>query len=594
VSDPALERFKAAIPLGEVVGRYVQLRRRGRELVGLCPFHREKTPSFTVVEDKGFFHCFGCGAHGNAIDFVMRMEGLDFAGALQRLSDMTGIPLPEREKGRGDRAPKPEPGLLEALAAACAWYRRMLASPAGERARAYLEGRGVGPEAVATFELGYAPPGPDALARHLRGTGFARELLEQAGLVLVRADGRMVDRFRERVMFPIHDRRGRVVGFGGRTLGDHPAKYLNSPETPVFRKGELLYNLHRAARPARTRGRLVLVEGYMDVIALAGADIAEAVAPLGTALTPAQLQLAWRLADEPVLCFDGDAAGRRAAWRAALNALPHLRPGRSLRFSFLPAGEDPDSLVRSRGPEAFKALLEAAEPLVEVLWRFELEAADPTTPERRAALSRRVGELVREIRDPAVRAAYAGELYARLRALRPAPGSRGVKRAGAGTAVGRRMPHPAAARRLAAEMERLSLEVAAEVAARLLVPVLRDPALLLDHEEAFAEAELDSPEGEALRREIMHWLAEAERLDRESLHDHLSRYGFGDLVQRMLQHAPAASSDASSGNGPDAWLEVLRHCVARARRQRDLRVVTDLVRRRGAIAVPAPDDVDGP
>lgn len=588
MSDPALERFKAAIPLGEVVGRYVQLRRRGRELVGLCPFHREKTPSFTVVEDKGFFHCFGCGAHGNAIDFVMRIEGLDFAGALQRLSDMTGIPLPEREKARGARTPKPEPGLYEALAAACAYYRRLLAAPEGAAARAYLERRGVGAEAAAAFELGYAPPGPDALARHLRGLGFAARLLEEAGLVVVRGDGRLLDRFRERLIFPIHDRRGRVVGFGGRTLGDHPAKYLNSPETPLFRKGELLFNLHRAARPARSKGRLVLVEGYMDVLALHEAGFAETVAPLGTALTPAQLQLAWRIADEPVLCFDGDAAGRRAAHRAALAALPHLRPGRSLRFAFLPAGEDPDSLVRGRGGEAFAALLDAAEPLVDVLWRFELEAADPSTPERRAALRRRVGELVRAIADGTVRAAYAGELHARLRALMPASGRRSGARTGTESRR-TRTPRPVGARRLAREMERLQLESAA----RLLAPVLRDPTLLARHEEAFAEAELESEEGEALRREILHWLAEAERLDRESLLDHLSRYGFGDLVERMLQHAPAASSDTPSGDGPEAWLEVLERCVARARRQRDLRIVADLVRRRGLPAAPTPDDVDG-
>lgn len=590
MSDPALERFKAAIPLGEVVGRYVSLRRRGRELVGLCPFHREKTPSFTVVEDKGFFHCFGCGAHGNAIDFVMRVEGLDFAGALQRLSDMTGIPLPERPKARESRTPKPAPGLYEALAAACAFYRRLLASPEGERARAYLRGRGVGAEAAASFELGYAPPGPDALARHLRGLGFAPALLEEAGLVVVREDGRLLDRFRERLIFPIHDRRGRVVGFGGRALGDHPAKYLNSPETPLFRKGELLFNLHRAARPARSRGRLVLVEGYMDVIALAEAGIEETVAPLGTALTPAQLQLAWQLADEPVLCFDGDAAGRRAAWRAALAALPQLRPGRSLRFAFLPAGEDPDSLVRGQGAAAFAALLDAAEPLVDVLWRFELEAAEPSTPERRAALRRRVGELVRSIADGTVRAAYAGELHARLRALMPAPGRRSTGRARPqGRAGTWRAVRPAGARRLALEMDGL----AREVAARLLVPVLRDPGLLAAHEEAFAEAELEWEEGEALRREILHWLAEAGRLDRESLLDHLSRYGFGDLVERMLQQAPAASSDATSGDGPEAWLEVLGRCVARARRQRDLRSIADLVRRRGLPAAPAPDDVDG-
>ncbi len=589
MSDPALEAFKARLPLAEVVGRYVRLTRRGREWVGLCPFHREKTPSFTVVEEKGFFHCFGCGAHGNAIDFLMRVEGLDFPRALERAAELTGIPLPPRER-RAER-PRPDVRLYEANAAALAWFRARLQGPEGEGARRYLDGRGVDAATAETFALGYAPPDGDGLARALGARGFPAALLETAGLVVRRGD-RLRDRFRDRLIFPIHDRRGRVVGFGGRALGHHPAKYLNTPETPLFRKGELLFNLHRAVRPARERGRLFLVEGYMDVVALHRAGFAEAVAPLGTALGPAQLAEAWRLADEPVLCFDGDAAGRRAAWRAALRALPLLRPGRSLRFLFLPEGEDPDSLIRGRGPKAFAELATEGLPLVEVLWRFELEAADPTTPERRAALRRRVGELVRKIADPAVRAAYAAELHGRLEGLFPL--RRRGRRGRAGAPV-RPLARPASPRRLAREVAGLARDVELHFLARLVA----EPGLLAAHEEAVAELELDDPECERLRQELLHWYAEGGDLDPTRLRDHLTRHGFGRLLERM-PHASSPTPDASAGEEAlGEWREMLQRLGRRAARRRELLHVTELLRRGGndpaaTGGVPSADDRDEP
>ena len=340
-----LEEFKARLPLVEIVARHVRLSRRGREHLGLCPFHQEKTPSFTVSEAKGFYHCFGCGQHGNAIDFVMALEGLDFSQAIQRLAELTGLPAPRRD---GAPAPAVDQTLYAANAAAARWFAGRLESAQGAQAAAYLAGRGLDRDTILRFGLGYAPDDRTALKRALQAEGYPETTLLEAGLLTRPDDGdASYDRFRQRVMFPIQDRRGRVVGFGGRALGEARAKYLNTAETPLFHKGELLYGLALARPAVRERGTVVVAEGYMDVIALAQAGFANAVAPLGTAVTEAQLALLWQLADEPVVCLDGDEAGLRAAHRLIERALPLLKPGKSLRFALLPAGQDPDSLLRA-------------------------------------------------------------------------------------------------------------------------------------------------------------------------------------------------------------------------------------------------------
>ncbi|MGC2524284.1 MAG: DNA primase, partial [Stellaceae bacterium] len=407
-----LDELRDRIPLAGLIGRRVRLVRRGREFGGLCPFHHEKTPSFYVVEDKNFFHCFGCGAHGDAIGFVMRADNLDFLEAVEKLAAEAGLAVPqatpeEREKARRQKT------LLETLEAAAAFYETRLWSPAGAAARDYLAARGLDPETIRRFRLGWAPEDRQTLRRALAAE-CGEPLLVEAGLLHRPEDGEPFDYFRGRVMFPIGDRAGRVIAFGGRVLGDGQPKYLNSPESPVFEKGRVLYGWS-AARAASAEGRPAIVtEGYMDVIALSRAGYASAVAPLGTALGEFQLQELWRLGPEPVLCFDGDAAGQRAAIRALRRALPLLRPGHSLRFATLPAGEDPDSLIRSAGRESFDDVVAAAQPLSRMLWEIELGAGPADTPERRADLDRRLTEDVALIADPTVRNEYRRFVRQRL------------------------------------------------------------------------------------------------------------------------------------------------------------------------------------
>ncbi|MBM3732618.1 MAG: DNA primase [Acidimicrobiia bacterium] len=436
-----LDELKARVGLAAIVGKRVRLIKRGREHLGLCPFHKEKTPSFTVNEDKGFYHCFGCGKHGSVFDFVMETEGLSFPEAVERLAQDAGLALPARDPESQARD-QSRGALLPAMEAACAFFQRGLRMPEGHAALDYLRGRGLSDDTIARFRLGFAFDRRDALKAALLRDGFAEERLVEAGLLIRPEDSSKglgaaaaprpdtnddssdrargfaratYDRFRGRVMFPIEDRRGQVIAFGGRILGDGEPKYLNSPETPLFHKGFMLYALSRAANAAREAGTLVVVEGYMDVIALHQAGIANAVAPLGTALTEDQIRLLWRVAPEPILCFDGDAAGQRAAARALDRALPLLKPGYSLRFAFLPAGEDPDSLIRRHGAEAMRKLLGQPLALSEALWLFETAAARPTTPEARAALEDRLQRHAQRIEDATLRAHFSQAFRDRVR-----------------------------------------------------------------------------------------------------------------------------------------------------------------------------------
>src|SRR6266699_5253789 len=428
-----LDELRNRVPLGDLVGRRIRLTRRGREHAGLCPFHNEKTPSFYVVEDKGFFHCFGCGAHGDAIGFLMRADNLDFIEAVERLAGEAGSAVLQQTPEDRERAQR-QKTLLEALAAAADFYEAQLWAPAGARAREYLTSRGLDEETIRRFRLGWAGDDRQALRRALSGE-FPEPLLHEGGLLRTPEDGgHPYDYFRGRVMFPIGDRAGRVIAFGARTLGDDQPKYLNSPDTPVFEKGRVLYAwaTARAGLARQPPGDLggvaaaIVVEGYMDVIALHRAGFATAVAGLGTALTEMQLAELWRLSPEPVLCFDGDTAGQRAALRALNRALPLLQPGRSLRFATLPPGEDPDSLVRSAGKPAVAQILAAARPLSEMLWQAELAARPIDTPERRADLEGRLMAQAALIADRTVQNEYRRFLRERLFQLgRPAPARTG-------------------------------------------------------------------------------------------------------------------------------------------------------------------------
>lgn len=531
-ATPSLEEFKARLPLVDIVARRVRLQRHGREHTGLCPFHKEKSPSFTVSEEKGFYHCFGCGAHGNAIDFVMTLEGLDFAAALERLADMTGIPAPRRD---GGSAPRVDRALYDANAAALLWFERRLWGEGGQGARAYLLRRGLDETVARRFRLGLAPAERTALKAALLAQGFSEPQLVAAGLLATgEDDGRSFDRFRQRLMFPILDARGRPVGFGGRALGDAKAKYLNTADTELFHKGSLLYNLAAAARPARESGTLVLAEGYLDVIALVRAGVDGAVAPLGTAITEAQLEAAWKLVPEPLLCLDGDAAGVRAAHRAALKALPLLRAGRSLRIALLPAGEDPDSLLAGQGAAALRAALERPRALVDFLWQTEHDALPIDTPERRADLARRLRLLIRQIGDGEVRQHYGVAFRERLQALWPARPARG--RLPRGQAAG-----PERGRGWTSEPASLALRATDPAIAqqrRLLEQVLRDPGLLVEAEEDLAAIELPDRRLDQLRVEMLTWYAQGGSLDATALRNHLSRYDFAELVEQLLADRP--------------------------------------------------------
>ena len=410
LSPAFLDELRARTSLSALIGKTTKLQKAGREMRGCCPFHNEKTPSFYVNDDKGFYHCFGCSAHGDAIRWMTDQRGLPFIDAVKELAQAAGMEMPAQDRASAERAERAK-GLHEAMADAAAWFVEQLGGLGGGDARAMLERRGLTAETARAFGIGFAPDSRGRLKAALKDYG--EPLLVEAGM-LIQVEGKdPYDRFRGRLMIPIRDARGRVIAFGGRVLDGGEPKYLNSPDTPLFDKGRTLYNLDRAAPAARKANRVLVVEGYMDVIALAQAGIAEAVAPLGTALTEAQLERLWRMADVPILCFDGDPAGQKAAIRAAHRALPMLAPGRSLQFVTLPQGQDPDDLVKAGGAAAMEKLLAEPQPLVDRLWQAELAAEPLDTPEQRAGLKRRLGELAGQIGDAGVRFEYQAEFRRR-------------------------------------------------------------------------------------------------------------------------------------------------------------------------------------
>src|SRR6516225_5974827 len=413
-----LDELRARLPVSEVVGRRVRLKKAGREWKGLSPFNKEKTPSFFVNDQKMAWFDFSSGKNGTIFDFVMMTEGLTFPEAVERLAAQAGIPLPKispAEEARDERRKT----LNDVVELAAKFFESTLASRAGAKARGYIADRGIDPATQVKFRLGYAPPERFALKEHLGKAGIATEDMIEAGLLVAGDDIPVAyDRFRDRVMFPISDLRGRVIAFGGRALEkDAQAKYLNSPETVLFHKGATLYNIAAARAAAHKGAALIAVEGYIDVIAMVTAGFEATVAPLGTALTADQLVLLWKMADEPTLCFDGDAAGRRAAYRAVDLALPLIKPGKSLKFASLPEGHDPDDLVRAGGREAINEVIGAARPLAHVLWMRETEAGGFDTPERRAAFETRLAEVTAMIADDSVRKYYRREFGERLRRL---------------------------------------------------------------------------------------------------------------------------------------------------------------------------------
>ena len=520
-----LDEIRTRVPLEGVIGKRVRLARRGRELLGLCPFHKEKTPSFTVNEDKGFFHCFGCGAHGDVIGFVMRDEGLSFPEAVERLAGDAGLALPARDPRAAARE-KQRLSLFEVVEAAAKWFEAELAGPRGAQARRYLEGRGVDEATRATFRLGYAPDSRTALRTRLEKDGVTQAMLLEAGLVIAPDDGRApYDRFRGRLIFPICDRRGRVVAFGGRALGDGQPKYLNSPETPLFAKGSLLYGQHLAAPAARKAGQAIAVEGYMDVIALHQVGIAQAVAPLGTALTEQQLEGLWRLADDPVLCFDGDEAGKRAAGRAVERALPLLNAGRSLRFALLPEGQDPDAMVRDSGHRAMVRIIDAANSLFQQLGRMASGGHALDAPEARVRTYKRFLDLTSRIPEHDLRRDYRNEFREQLW-----PSSQ--------------------EHRYGSRAERNALETRVSPSAvhgpdgggtpqpregALLTIVMGFPELLIEQRGVVADFPFNTPRLAQLAAAMVHWAEEGREPDGVELRHALEQRGLGGVLDELAE-----------------------------------------------------------
>ncbi len=581
-SPDFLEEIRARITLSSLVGRRVKLLRRGREHSGLCPFHNEKSPSFTVADDKGFFHCFGCGAHGDSIGFVMQSEGLSFPEAVERLAGEAGLEVPRQTPEEEARAEQ-RSSLFDVMEQAAAWYEANLAAPGGQEAGAYLRGRGLLPQTTAAFRLGFAPNRRGALRQALNGKGIDDEALIAVGLLKRPEDGGALrDYFFNRITFPIRDRRGRIIGFGGRAMGESKAKYLNSPETLLFHKGRVLFNLDKARKAAHDTGEVVVAEGYMDVIALAQEGFPAAVAPLGTAITEDQISELWRLAPEPVLCLDGDSAGRRAAYRAAERVLPLLQPGMSMKFAFLPDGEDPDSFLRGEGPQEMRRLLNGARPLVDVLWAKETEGRPSDTPERRAALRSAVRTAVGVIRDPELRQDYRSEMDQRYTAVfGPRPSQRGGQsgfsgpRAGHGAwggSRGKAQPAMLRPRRKPEQLRRRQEQI-------LLAVLINHPDLLAESAESIATLELSTPGLEGFRQALVDLISQDPGLDSEGLKCHLCDEGYSrDLAavldRDMYVHGKFARPDAAK----DAARGGLEHVMALIRERQATRATQDVAR----------------
>lgn len=535
-----LDELRARTPLAAVVGRRVKLERSGRNWRGCCPFHGEKTPSFYVYEDH--YHCFGCGVHGDAVSFVMGSAGASFPEAVAQLAAEAGLEVPKATR-QVEEAERRRHDLHDIMAAAEAAYRRRLFLPEAAGALAYLRRRGLTDETIERFGLGWSGEGRGSLVADLAGAGIERERLGETGLLRVGEDGRLgSELFYARVMFPIRDRSGRVISFGGRTLGDGQPKYLNGPETPLFAKRRTLYGLD-LARSAARQDVVVVVEGYMDVIALSQAGLQAAVAPLGTALTAEQLEALWRLSPVPVLCFDGDAAGSRAAARALSIALPLITPERSLAVASLPAGEDPDTLVMRQGAAGMRRVLDGARPMVEAVWAFTRElAGNGSTPEQAAALLAQLDRQAALIEDRGLAGEYRRALKDRFYASR------------------RRHAVPQTPRHLRPGAEAMATGSAAEQARMLTAILLRHPSLLHDVEEAYAGLALPPPLAE-LRAALLAQPHAAEPLDSAGMLDHLHHSGLSEAVAVALARIPyplpaCAAPDAMPADAEAGWWHI--------------------------------------
>jgi DNA primase len=544
-----LEEIQRRTDIVQLVGRRVKLTRKGRVMWGLCPFHKENSPSFKVENERRTYHCFGCGAGGDAFKWLMEIEGLSFPESVERLAGESGVELPKWTPEDEAREEKKK-SLYEIIEAACVFFEEQLRARGGAAAREYLKSRGLNDEEAQRFRLGYAPDSHAALIGYLTTKNISLDDMVTAGLARPAEDEKPArDFFYDRLMFPITDPRGRVIAFGARALSpDAKPKYLNTGETTLFSKGHLLYNFAKARAPALKESTIILAEGYMDVIALVRAGFENAVAPLGTALTEDQLQLLWRVAPEPILCFDGDEAGLRAGVRAARLSLPHLRPGYSLRFAFMPKGEDPDTFIKAQGVAAMKKILDAAEPLTNVLWRSETEQKDFSTPERRAGLERVLGEIVSAITDSKIADYYRRDFDNRVFEAfkRRAPRTDRPRADYPRSANQRHGRYDPKGRNFQAPLETVSPAVRNSLLARtgkaaarpvkeveIVGLLLESPTLALKHGELLAELPFVDRSLDRLRHELLNLAASGSRLEKQGLEDHLVRTGLAEVVERF-------------------------------------------------------------
>ncbi len=551
-----LEEIRRRTDLVQLVGRRVKLVRKGREMWGCCPFHQEKSASFKVSNERRLYKCFGCGKGGDAFRWLIETEGLSFPESVEKLAAEAGVELPKWSP-EDEAREQQRKSLYDIVELAAKFYEAQLFEGVGREAREYLKGRGLDGAAAKQFRLGYAPSGGQTLIAHLTAQNITQDDIIAAGLARPAEDGRpMRDFFFNRVMFPISDGRGRMVAFGARALeADAKPKYINTGETPLFSKGAQLYNFATARAGAIKAGAILVAEGYMDVIALVRAGFAHSVAPLGTALTEDQLQLLWRTAPEPILAFDGDAAGLKAAHRAAHLALPHLKPGYSLRFAFLPTGEDPDSYIAANGAGAMSVLLETAIPLSQLLWRAETEGKDLSTPERRAGLEHNLKEITDRITDSKIADYYrrgfdqlvfdnfkrrspqprADRDGARYPARSPMAGKPGGKFRG----DFRPRPQPGTPEAVSPTVQASALVRSGAAGARhakemeLGRLLVESPEIALAEAESLAELELSDPSLDRLRHELLNLAASGSSLEKAGVQIHFTRKGMADLLARF-------------------------------------------------------------
>ena len=506
-----IEDLRQRIPLSDIIGKRVKLVRKGRRHSGLCPFHSEKTPSFSVVDDQGFYHCFGCGAHGDAISFLRETDGLDFMEAVERLAGMAGLAVPRSAPEDPDKQ-RQRKAALDILEETTRFFQAALTRDDGAQAARYLQGRGLGEAALSTYRLGYAPR--SGLRTALSARGFSDDDMLAAGVVRRSdRDGALYDYFRDRVIFPIEDRQGRVIAFGARALGDAQPKYLNSGEGPTFSKKQVLYGWVQAREGMRRKLPLVVAEGYMDVIAIQQSGVATAVAPLGTALTEEQIGHLWKLNDDPILCFDGDAAGQRAQMRALERLLPLLEPGRSARLAMLPEGKDPDDVLRSDGSDGLLKVLAMARSLVDSLWTGLSAQHDLRQPEQRAEFWQQIRGMVRQIGHNQVRGAFADDIEARIAAMRTA--SRGdARNFGA-------MQRPRVRRPAAGAIHRHRAICAL---------IVTHPELVSEQFEQLLSIDSGDPALERLKKAAIDAVIRDPDLDAATINYHLQELNLGDVL----------------------------------------------------------------